>query len=354
MKQNRWHLLTHDFRGTESITSTAAFRIPMGLLTLLPLLMLAGLPIIPESPAWYMSKDRNEGAEAALRKINRSKAEYDPSEDLKILREAVETEREQEAASTWSSLLRDPIERRKLIFSCGAMLAQQINGIQFFYSYGVVFAQSIGIAQPFTISLITNILQVIACSAAVLLGNKVPRRTNLIITTIMMFCAFLVVGGLGTHKVLSNGFSVTIVVFSYIIICAFNFGHGPLAFAIASEMSTGRNRNKIMSCAIVTFFFTVWVISFTSPYLYYSANLGPMLGFIYAGTTCITLVYVWFCVGETTGRSNLEIELFFQQRIPVRQWKNHQFDHSGESLNTDEEKAVHEVEEQKIPVFDAR
>jgi hypothetical protein len=67
----------------------------MGLLTLLPLLMLAGLPIIPESPAWYMRKDRNEGAEAALRKINRSKGEYDPSEDLKILREAVETEREQ-------------------------------------------------------------------------------------------------------------------------------------------------------------------------------------------------------------------------------------------------------------------
>jgi hypothetical protein len=340
-------LLTLDFRGTEAIASTAAFRIPMGLLILLPLLMLVGLLIIPESPTWYMSKDRNESAEAALIKINRSQKDYNPSEDLKILREAVETEREQEAQSTWSSLLRDPIERRKLIFACGAMVAQQINGIQFFYSYGVVFAQSIGIAQPFTISLITNVLQVIACLAAVLLGNKVPRRINLIVTTIMMFCAFLVVGGLGTHKVLSNGFSVTIVVFSYIIICAFNFGLGPLAFAVASEMSTGRNRNKIMSCAIVTFFFTVWVISFTSPYLYYSANLGPMLGFIYAGTTCITLAYVWFCVGETTGRSNLEIELFFQQKVPVRQWKNYQFDHSVDSLNSskDEERAALEVEE---------
>ncbi|KAN0092137.1 general substrate transporter [Hyaloscypha variabilis] len=312
-------------QGTEAIASTAAFRIPMGLLNLLPLLMLVGLLIIPESPTWYMSKDRNE-------------------------------KREQEAQSTWSSLLRDPIERRKLTFACGAMVAQQINGIQFFYSYGVVFAQSIGIAQPFTISLITNVLQVIACLAAVLLGNKVPRRINLIVTTIMMFCAFLVVGGLGTHKVLSNGFSVTIVVFSYIIICAFNFGLGPLAFAAASEMSTGRNRNKIMSCAIVTFFFTVWVISFTSPYLYYSANLGPMLGFIYAGTTCITLAYVWFCVGGATGRSNLEIELFFQQKVPVRQWKNYQFDHSVDSLNSskDEEKAVLEVEEELIPVVEAR
>ncbi|KAF4629865.1 hypothetical protein G7Y89_g8278 [Cudoniella acicularis] len=335
-------------QGTETITSTAAFRIPVGLLILLPLLMIIALPFIPESPTWFMSKDRTEDAEAALRKINKSTNNYDPATDVQILREAVETEREYAAESTWSSLLRDLIERRKLIFACGAMVAQQINGIQFFYSYGVVFAQSIGIAQPFTISLITNVLQVVSVFAAVMLGNKVPRRTNLLVTTVMMFCAFLVVGGLGTHKVLSNGFSVTIVVFSYIIICAFNFGLGPLAYAVASEMSTGRNRNKIMSCAIVTFFFTVWVISFTSPYLYYSANLGPMLGFIYAGTTCITLAYVWFCVGETTGRSNFEIELFFQERIPVRQWKNHHFDNAIESNSNDEEKAVHEVVEQSV------
>lgn len=327
-------------QGTEAITSTASFRIPMGLLILLPVLMIGGLPFIPESPTWFMGKGRREPAEAALRKIHRSTADYNPAEDLTILEEAVQKEREDAAESSWSSLLREPIERRKLLFACGAMVAQQINGIQFFYSYGVVFAQSIGISEPFTISLITNVLQVISVAIAVLLGNKVPRRINLLVTTIMMFCAFLVVGGLGTHKVLSNGFSITIVVFSYIIICAFNFGLGPLAFAIASEMSTGRNRNKIMSCAIVSFFFTVWVISFTSPYIYYTAKLGPMLGFVYAGSTCVTFAYVWFCVGETTGRSNLEIELFFQEKIPVRQWSTHQFGHSAISSKVDEEKGT--------------
>lgn len=73
------------------------------------------------------------------------------------------------------------------------------------------------------------------------------------------------------------------------------------------------------------FFFTVWVISFTSPYMYYDGKLGPMLGFVYAGSTIITLLYVWFCVGETAGRSNLEIELFFQDKVPVCQWATHRF-----------------------------
>ncbi|KIW92313.1 uncharacterized protein Z519_07297 [Cladophialophora bantiana CBS 173.52] len=313
-------------QGTETITTTASYRIPMGLLALLPLLMLVGLIFIPESPVWYIRRGRPEKAAKALLKINRSMPGYTPEEDIAAFTHMVETERLREANSSWMSLLRDPIERRKLIYSCGAMVAQQINGIQFFYSYGVVFAQSIGIKQAFTISLITNTLQVVAVGVSVLLGNKVRRRSNLLVTTVMMLLAYIIIGGLGAGPYTKTSFSTTIVVISYIVIVAFNFGHGPLAFTIASEMAVGRNRNKIMSSSIVSFFFTVWVIAFTSPYIYYNGGLGPMLGFVYAGTTCITLAYVWFCVGETTGRSHLEIELFFQKHIPVRKWRKHHFD----------------------------
>ncbi len=313
-------------QGTESIKSTGSYRIPMGLLALLPLLMLLGLWFIPESPVWYIRRDRPEKASRALMKINRSQPGYTPDQDIAAMTHMVETERLREVNSSWSSLFKDPIERRKLLYSCGAMVAQQINGIQFFYSYGVVFAQSIGIKQAFTISLITNILQVVAVGVSVVLGNKVPRRANLLVTTVMMFLAYLIIGGLGAGPYTKTSYSTAIVVISYIIIVAFNFGHGPLAFTIASEMAVGRNRNKIMSSSIVSFFFTVWVIAFTSPYIYYDGGLGPMLGFVYAGTTCITLAYVWFCVGETTGRSHLELELFFQERIAVKRWRVHRFD----------------------------
>ncbi|KAE9575476.1 Hexose transporter HXT13 [Colletotrichum fructicola] len=313
-------------QGTEAIPNKNAYLIPMGLLILLPGLMIMALPFTPESPTWYATKGRLPEAEIALRKINKSHRDYQPAYDIQILDEAVKREAAYAADSTWISLLRDPIERRKLIYSCGAMVAQQINGIQFFYSYGVVFAQSIGIKEAFTISLITNILQVISVAVSVVLGNKISRRKNLLICTAGIFGALVVVGGLGSQRApFSDGTSAAIVVFSYIVIVCFNFSLGPLAFTIASEMAVGRNRNKIMSCSIVCFFLTVWVIAFVSPYLYYDANLGPMLGFVWAGTTIITLTYVWFCVGETTGRSNLELERFFLEKVPVRQWKRHRF-----------------------------
>jgi len=76
-------------------------------------------------------------------------------------------------------------------------------------------------------------------------------------------------------------------------------------------MAVGRNRNKIYAIAVASFWITVWVTVFTLPYLYYSANLGAKIGFIYTGLCFVSLSYVYFCVGEVTGRSMEEIEGFF-------------------------------------------
>lgn len=106
----------------------------MGLLIMLPLTMLILLFFIPESPAWFMTKGRREAAAASLVKINRSRPAYDPEPDLIIIEDAVQLEAEMESESSWMSLITDPAERRKLFYACGVMFAQQINGIQFWYT----------------------------------------------------------------------------------------------------------------------------------------------------------------------------------------------------------------------------
>jgi SP family sugar:H+ symporter-like MFS transporter len=85
-------------------------------------------------------------------------------------------------------------------------------------------------------------------------------------------------------------------------------------------MAVGRNRNKIYAIAVASFWITVWVTVFTLPYIYYTAGLGPKTGSVYTGLCFVTLAYVWFCVGEVTGRSMEEIEGFFRNGVPARQW----------------------------------
>jgi len=66
-----------------------------------------------------------------------------------------------------------------------------------------------------------------------------------------------------------------------------------------------------------------------------------MLGFFYAGTTLTSLAWIWVWVGETNGRSTLELLLFFEQGIPVRQWRTYVFPGLDELVSGGGEKAKH-------------
>ncbi|OJJ51544.1 hypothetical protein ASPZODRAFT_138629 [Penicilliopsis zonata CBS 506.65] len=312
-------------QGTEGVKSTLSYKLPMGGLLILPLIILLFLPFVPESPVWYVRKGRREAAAKSLARIHQNKDGYDPTDDLNVLEAANRFEEEQQQASSWSALLFDPVERRKLIWSSGGMFAQQICGIIFFYNYGVVFAADIGMSDPYLVTLITNILQVFAVAASVLTGNKIRRRTNLLVTTLTIQVAFLVIGGIGTQGTISQGSKYVIVVFSYVVIVAYNFGLGPLTYMTGREYAVGVNQNKIMSVSVVVLYFSVWAVSFTAPYLYTTAGLGPMLGFVYAGTSFFSLAWVWFCVAETKDRTRVEIAQFFTDGIPARKWRTHVF-----------------------------
>ncbi|KAJ4304613.1 hypothetical protein N0V90_000139 [Kalmusia sp. IMI 367209] len=308
-------------RGTESLTSTASYRVPTAVQIIFPLLVLLFLYWVPESPRWLMRHDKAQRCESALRLLRKDDRSYTPDADMISIQASIEHEAELSAKSTWMDLLTDPIERRKVIFSAGALVAQQINGIQWFYYFGTVFSQAIGLDDPFLMTIIVFVIQVVTVFVAVLCANKIPRRPLLLSTTLVMMVSIFIVGCLGIPGGEVSGTSGKVIIsFVIIEITAFNFAWGPLGWTIASEMAVGRNRNKIYAIAVACFWVTVWVTVFTLPYLYYSANLGPKTGFVYTGLCFITLTYVWFCVGEVTGRSMEEIEGFFRDGVPARQW----------------------------------
>ncbi|KAH6975317.1 hypothetical protein BKA56DRAFT_87590 [Ilyonectria sp. MPI-CAGE-AT-0026] len=286
-------------RGVVSNNTTFAYRFPIGFQLVFPLIILLGIWWVPESPRWLIREDRSEDATHALRLLHREDKEYDPAPVMRRIEDDLHRERASEATSGWMQLVTDPIERRKVVYSAGALVAQQINGIQWFYYFGTVFSKAIGLSDPFLMTLIVFIIQVFVVLAAVMLANKLPRRPLLMITTGIMTVSIFVVGCLGIPG-----------------------GTPSQTVGKASEMAVGRNRNKIYAVAVAAFWVTVWVTVFTLPYLYYSAGLGPKTGFVYTGLCFVTWAYVYFCVGEVTGRSIEEINGFFRDGIPARHWKN--------------------------------
>ncbi|KAB8076145.1 hypothetical protein BDV29DRAFT_200400 [Aspergillus leporis] len=292
-------------RGTQGIDSTVSYRVPMNLLR----------------------KNKVEAARKSLQSVNRDDKSY--------------TTKSNSQDSSWMDLILGPIERRKTIYSARALIAQQVNGIQWFYYFGTVFSKAIGLSNPFLMILIVFIIQVVAVLCAVFCANKLPRRSLLLITTSIMGVSIFVVGCLGfPGGEVSPTFGKVIISFVIIEITAFNFAWGPLAWTTASEMAVGRNRDKIYAVVVACFWVQKILIDVIInkrltdiyadnrlgnrllPYLYYSANLGPKIGFVYTGLCVISFAYFYFCVGEVSGRSMEEINRFFMNQIPARKWRD--------------------------------
>lgn len=222
-------------RGVVNNQTTFAYRFPIGFQLLFPALILLGIWWVPESPRWLLRKGKTDKAERALRRLHREDAAYDTTPVIREMKEGIDRELETEAEGGWLQLATDPIERRKVVYSAGALIAQQVNGIQWFYYFGTVFAKDIGLDDPFSMTLIVFCLQVAVVLAAVLLANKIPRRPLLMVTTGIMTVSIFIVGCLGIPgNNPTSAIGKVLISFVIIEIAAFNFAWGPLGWTIVS------------------------------------------------------------------------------------------------------------------------
>lgn len=120
-------------QGTMVIDDTASYRVPIALnLAIVLIIMLGVLFVIPESPRWLVSKDREAEAIKALTSINKDAPDYEL-----VVREQYETlkvNRDDEinssgGTSRWGDLLRGS-NRRRLICVVGILVGQQIGGVR--------------------------------------------------------------------------------------------------------------------------------------------------------------------------------------------------------------------------------
>lgn len=93
---------------------------------LVPVIIMALIPWIPESPRWHIQRHGDvEGARAALRKVRETEEEVEV--EVATIREAIEYEKELSQGSSYKALFRDASVRKRLYLAMVLNVGQQVS-----------------------------------------------------------------------------------------------------------------------------------------------------------------------------------------------------------------------------------
>ncbi|OJJ95047.1 hypothetical protein ASPACDRAFT_1860426 [Aspergillus aculeatus ATCC 16872] len=314
-----------------TMTTDAAYKVLFACGWVWPGLLFLFLILIPESPYFLVAKNKPSHAARSLTRLGTNPALI-PSVLDEIIR-ITEEERLRAAQADGASFVEcfrgTNWRRTRIILYCNA-LPQVIgssfmtNGPYFLVQAGMSSAKigmmtEIGIAFGITSSLVTG-------WAMTVFG----RRTLVLFGMGLSTSLFTVMGVAGCFPRSSAALWV-VGIFLQLSWWVYGPGIGP-AMAIAGEVSAVRLRAKSLAVGFTFnyFFSTVWNV--VMPYLYNSdeADLGGLIGWIFAGMGAVMFVVLFFELPETKGRSFEELDELFGEKVAARKFEGFQCERAVE------------------------
>jgi MFS family permease len=156
-------------------------------------IMVAGMIWLPETPRHLCAKGRHEQAKASLSRVTALSGE-ELEREYQVLKEGLEAEAAGSSTSYLELFGRGP-QRMWLRTLTGILIqaCQQLTGINFIFYFGTTFFKASGISNPFVISIITNVVNVVCTIPGIVVIDKIGRRSLLFWAAIAMsICEFIV------------------------------------------------------------------------------------------------------------------------------------------------------------------
>jgi MFS transporter, SP family, sugar:H+ symporter len=108
---------------------------------------------------------------------------------------------------------------------------------------------------------------------------------------------------------------------SIVYTCTYGIGQGPVMWAIQTEVPSQRLRSRTVALASGVNFIFGWLVAFCTPYFINPTELnwGPKYGYIWGASNLIIIIFVFFVIPETKGRSLEQLDELFAKNVPT--WK---------------------------------
>ncbi|KAK4462203.1 general substrate transporter [Cladorrhinum samala] len=299
---------------TYKMASVASYRIPIGLQLTWAIVLALGLLVLPETPRYLVKRGYKDAAALSLSRLRRLDITH-PA----LIEELAEIQANHEyemalGPDTYKEILfGEPHLGRRTLTGCGLQMLQQLTGVNFIMYYGTTFFEGAGVKNPFLISLIMQIINMVSTFPGVIIVEAWGRRRLLIVGSIGMAICQLLIASFATaigdsHQQTQNQI---LIIFVAIYIFFFAASWGPVVWVVTSEIYPLKIRAKAMSVSTASNWLLNFGIAYGTPYMVGSEGpsgrvaLGSRVFFVWGAFCIVSVAFVWFMVYET-GKISLE------------------------------------------------
>ena len=310
--------------GTEARPNSGAWRIPMGVGFIWPLILGLGILFFPESPRYAYRKGRVEEARATMarfygvsethREVQREIGEIKEKHDLEVSL----------GKRPWIELITGPRMAYRTALGMVLQALQQLTGANFFFYYGTTIFNATGINNSFVTAMILGGVNFGMTFFGLYVVERFGRRKALIVGGIGMTVNFLIFASVGafalnnTTPTATPAAGAAMIVFACLFIAFYATTWGPIIWCIVGELFPSHYRARSM--ALVTSSNWIWnfLIAFFTPFI--TGDIKFKYGYVFAGCNFAAVLIVYFFVCETQGRSLEEIDTMYISK--VKPWKS--------------------------------
>jgi SP family sugar:H+ symporter-like MFS transporter len=196
------YILARDRTFTDLIIATqrtgnSGWRIVISLQFLWAAILIVGMFFLVETPRYLSVKGRHDAAKHSLSRLTGLHGD-DLEAEYAVLREGLDAEAAMGVASYKELFSRGP-DRMWLRTSTGIAIQafQQLTGINFIFYFGTTFFRQSGINDPFVISIVTNVVNVVSTIPGILAIDRLGRRKMLLAGAVVMCVCEYIVAAVG-------------------------------------------------------------------------------------------------------------------------------------------------------------
>ncbi|KAF3762041.1 general substrate transporter [Cryphonectria parasitica EP155] len=321
--------------GTGDGQSDWAWRLPLIIQGVPAIVLAVGVWFLPYSPRWLVGHNRKEDALQTLSRLRGApiddqliQIEYLDIQSECIFERRMFEKRFPNLSEKWRNniwfrelaqygqIVRTKDSFKRVAIASLVMFFQQFSGIDSVIYYAPIIFTSLGLTSSTSSLLatgITGVINVCTTIPAVLVIDKIGRKTLLMFGSFGMLSTLVIVGVIASQfqndwpSHAAGGWACVVMIWLYIVNFAYSWG--PASWTLIAEIFPLSIRAKGTSIGASANWMCNFVIALMTPSMLARISWG--LYIFFAGWLALGIVFVWFFVPETKGKTLEEMDQVF-------------------------------------------